>query len=132
MSEEEKSLGSKVYYVGQNKVEAISVVENTDLVGVLFENGRTEDFTTEQWAGVRSDEPYSDGEISIRKHEALMVRILKEMVKSRVTLGEHDWLLGQVSTSIGENYRKSIAKMYNVTNTEKVMLAQIDETLKAE
>ena len=123
---------NKVWYVGQKEVDQVSVTENYDLVGVLYKNGKTEDFTTEQWEGVRSETPYADGEISTRKHEALMVRILKQMVKSRVTILEQSWILEQVGSSIGENYVKSIAKIYGVANTNNIMLAQIDEVLKKE
>lgn len=135
MTEELKTIEdvlNPVYYVGQNEVEVVHVSENVDLVGVLYKNGRNEDFTNEQWVAVRSDAPYGDGDVSTRKHEQLMVRILKEMVASRVTLGEQGWILQQIESSIGENYRKSIAKVYNVTNTEKIMLAEIDIVLKSE
>lgn len=122
----------KTYYVGKSGVESIQVTENIDLVGVLYKNGKTEDFTVEQWEAVKSELPYEDGEVSNRKHEGLMVRILKQMVKSRVTIGEQDWILQRINQSIGENYRKSIAKVYGVSFPEKIMLAQIDEVLKAE
>ena len=125
----EETTINPVFYVGQSEVESIAVTEGIDLVGVLYKSGKSEDFTTEQWECVKSVVPYADGEISIKKHEALMVRILKLMVKSRVTLGEHDWILDQIHASVGENYRKSISVLYNVTNTEKIMLADIDHVL---
>lgn len=127
-----EELPTPQYYVGQDKVQAISVTDNVDLVGVMYESGRHEDFTTEQWENVKSEAPYGPGEVSTRKHEALMVRILKLMVKSRVTLGEQSWILERVNESIGSNYTKSISKLYNVTNPEKIFLYDIDQVLKSE
>lgn len=119
-----------IYYVGKEKVKKFVVAVNTDLVGVLYENGKNEDFTSEQWAGVRDEKPYEDGLIAVRKHEKMLQRILKEMVESRITIGDHSWVLEQISNIIGANYKKALAKVFKVDFPEKIMLFHIDETLK--
>ncbi len=120
----------ETYFVGSNKVKDYIVHENTDLVGVLFENGKSEDYTNEQWASIKSNEAYEDGMVSVRKHEKMMQRMIKEMVDSRVTLGEKSWILERIDESIHKNYIDSVAKAYSVPFVEKIMLAQINQTLK--
>lgn len=125
----EKKEAPKIY-VGQSEVDIVSVTEGTDLVGVLYKTGKNEDFTTEQWNDVKSDTPYPDGEIMLRKHQKLMVRILKLMVDARITMGEQEWLLEGVNRSIVENYQKSVAVLYNVPYKEKIFLYDIDQVLR--
>ena len=59
-----------------------------------------------------------------------MQRILQEMMDSRVTMLEFEWLLHQIGTSTTENYNRAVAKVFGVPYTEKIMLTQIHETLK--
>lgn len=120
----------KTLYIGKEKVKEYVVSEGTNLVGVLLENGKNEDYTNEQWANLKSEEPYEDGLISVRKHEKVMQRMIKEMVDSRVTLGERGWILERIDQSIHENYSKAVSKVFGVPFQEKIMLAQIDQTLK--
>jgi len=120
----------ETYYIGSNKVKDYIVHENINLVGVMLENGKSEDYTNEQWANLKSEEAYDDGMISIRKHEKIMVRMLKEMVESRVTLQEHEWILQRLGELIGGNYRNAIAKLFDIDDPTQIMLAQIDEILQ--
>lgn len=117
-------------FVGQSIVADISEVKEVDLVSVLYENGNSEDFTAEQWEAVKSDKPYSDGEISIRKFTGLMQRIIKEMVEARVTLKDHSFILERIGESIGMNYRQAIAKQFNKNKPEDIELFAIDAILK--
>jgi len=134
MSEETTSEEMKKVnlFVGSKQVSQFHVSEGTNLVGVLYENGQNEDFTAEQWEGVRSETAYDNGLISIRKYEKLIARIIREMTNARVDLKSQEWILERVSQSIGENYRQAIAKVFSVKKSEDIMLAQIDLTLKAE
>jgi protoporphyrinogen oxidase len=120
----------KDLYIGKEKVKDYIVHENTNLVGVLFENGKNEDYTNEQWANIKSEEPYEDGLIMIKKHEKMMQRMIKEMVDSRVTLGERGWILERVDESIHKNYSDAVSKAFGVPFPEKILLAQIDMVLK--
>jgi len=120
----------KTYYIGKDKVKNYVVAENINLVSVLYENGKSEDLTNEQWVEIRSEEEYESGLISIKKHSKLMQRILQEMMDSRVTMLEFEWLLHQIGTSTTENYNRAVAKVFGVPYTEKIMLTQIHETLK--
>ncbi len=120
----------KELYIGKEKVKDYIVHEGTNLVGVLFENGKSEDYTNEQWANIKSEEPYEDGLVSIKKHEKMMQRMIKEMVDSRVTLGERGWILERVDESIHKNYSDAVSKAFSVPFPEKIMLAQIDMVLK--
>lgn len=120
----------KELYIGKEKVKDYIVHEGTNLVGVLFENGKSEDYTNEQWTNLKSEEPYDNGLISLRKHEKLIQRIIKEMLDSRVTLGEHGWILERADEAIGKNYKEAISKVFGVKFPEKILLSQIDLTLK--
>ena len=119
------------YFIGSSKVKEFKITDGVDLVGVLFDNGKTQDLTVEQWEALKDTDSYPDGEVSIRKFEKLIVRLLKQMTKSRVTVGEQAWILETVSRTIGQNYEGAIAKLFTQTLTENVMLAQIDEVLKS-
>ena len=118
-------------FVGQSQVKEIAENKKVDLVGVLYENGKNEDFTVEQWEAVKSDKVYPDGEVPTRKFEALMVRIIKELVEARVTLKDHSFILERVGESIGLNYRKSIAKQFGKDKPEDITLIEIHEILKS-
>lgn len=122
----------KEIFVGQSLVKQVAENKEADLVGVLYENGKSEDFTVEQWEAVKSDEKYSDGEINVRKYEKLIQRILKEMVEARVSLLSHGFILQKVDATIGENYKKCLAKVFSKSKVEDLMLCEIDAILKAE
>ena len=121
---------SKKIYIGQDIVKEISENKEVDLVGVLYESGRNEDFTVEQWEAVKSDKAYPDGEVSIRKFESVIKRIIGDMVDVRATLKDHSFILERVGESIGTNYRTSIAKQFGKSKPEDIMLIEIDEILK--
>jgi len=120
----------KKQYVGNQEISNISRQDDLNLVGVLYANGKGEDFTVEQFESVVSDTTYENGLISVKKHEKLMQRILAEMVNARVDLTSHSWILQHIDEIIGERYREAIAKSFKVSHPNKIMLAQIDELLK--
>lgn len=122
----------KEIFIGQSLVKQVAENKETDLVGVLYESGKSEDFTVEQWEAVKSDKKYSDGEINIRKYEKLIQRILKEMVDARVSLLNHGFVLQKVDATIGMNYKKCLAKVFSKNKMEDLMLCEIDAILKAE
>jgi hypothetical protein len=125
MSDEKKQ------YVGDQEVKEVARQDDIDLVGVLYTNGKSEDFTIEQFENVVAVEPYENGLISTKKYEKLMQRILAEMVNARVDLTSHSWILQHIDEIIGERYREAIAKQFGVKHPNKIMLAQIDQVLKA-
>jgi len=118
------------YFIGKTKVKDCIVHENTDLVGVLLDNGKSEDYTNEQWVNIRSEKPYEDGLISMKKYEKTMQRMMKEMIDSRVTVGDIAFILGNLQSMVEKSYRDAIAKTFSQTFTEKIMLAQIQKTLE--
>lgn len=122
----------KKWFIGSKRVKEVAVHEGIDLVGIMYEDGSTEDFTTEQWTSIRSEEKYDDGLVTVRKHEQLMKRIVKELVDSRITIGEHDWVLQKVSESLGVNYREAISKLFQVKRPESIMLSQVHDVLTEE
>jgi len=121
----------KTLYIGQKEIENVSRNETVNLVGVLYKNGQNEDFTVEQYDNLVADDKYDDALVSIRKHEKMLKRMLKEMVDSRINIDDHSWVLEKLSTVIGDNYMKSIAKLYNISRPGLIMLADIDEVLKS-
>lgn len=120
----------KILFVGSREVSQIDVSPKYDSVAILYKDGFSEDFTKAQWEDVRSEEKYDDGEISVRKHEKLIKRIIKDMKECRVTLQEHEWIIQNVNSSIGESYRACLRKMFEVKEPEQIMLAHIDIILK--
>jgi hypothetical protein len=122
---------TKELFVGSKKVANFHVSTGTNLVGVLYENGQSEDFTAEQWEGVRSETAYDDGLVAINKYEGLIKRIIREMLESRVDIKSKDWILDRVDQTIVGNYQKAVAKCFGVPKREDITLYQIDATLKA-
>lgn len=124
MSEEQKKL-----YVGQKIVKQISEPEGLNLVGVLYEDGTNEDFTKAQWESVKSEESYPGQIVHRKKYNDAVKQIIEVLVDNRCTLGTFRSILEMVDETIGSNYRKSIAKTYNVEAPDEVMLGQIHEHL---
>jgi len=121
----------KKTFIGQNEVKEISENKQVDLVGVLYTNGQSQDFTVEQWEAVKSEKDYPESEVFVRKFSGLIVRIIGELVDGRVTVEDHNKILETVSSSIGINYKAALAKLFgNVNRPEEVMLLQIDQILK--
>ncbi len=120
----------KKFYVGKKEVQAINVANKYDMVGVLYNNGFNEDFTKAQWEDVRSEKPYEEGEIMIRKHDKLISRIIKDMMASRIKMSEQAFVLEKASASIVNNAELAIAKSLGVEHKDDLMLAQIDAILK--
>lgn len=124
-------MGDKQQFIGQREIDKFSKSEVADLVGVLYKDGTNEDFTKEQFDNVVSDEKYDAGLVATKKFEKMLQRIIKDMAESRVNLDEQAWVLEKLSTVIAEKYTESIAKLYNVSRTGKIMLADVDQVLKS-
>ncbi len=123
---------TKELYVGKNKVEDVNIVESVNLVSVLYENGKSEDFTAEQYDALISEAPYEDGEISMRKYTPLIKRIIEELVNARCDINSYNWVIDKVDSTIRENAKQAQAKKWGVLDISQVLLAEIHAELMRE
>ena len=127
MTKEKKE---EVIYVGSKKVANFKVADKTDLVGVLYEDNSSENYTTRQWESVKSDEKYDDGLVDTRKFTPLLKDILVLMLKENIRLIDKDFIINKLDASILENYSTMICKMFEVPEMSFISLGQIDANLK--
>ena len=118
-------------YIGENAIQEISEQRQVDLISVLYENGKNEDFTVEQFELLKSDKPYKDTEITDRKYKLLKQRIIGELVDARVKTGEFGFILQSIGTSLSRNIDTAIAKVFDKNIYEEIMLAEVDAVLKS-
>lgn len=164
-------------YVGQKEVEQVMIDTDANVVGVLFARppqpqppeGATPDpegpqefdnFTLIQWERVKSDAPYPNGEVTMRRYkEAIreirailssdmpLNKVYKEMfdvlMANRCDIISAGWIMEQVASIFQQTLREfgrrmedginaSVAKLYGVTDFRKVYLQQIHEYLMEE
>ncbi len=119
-------------WVGEKPVIGISVAEPADLVGVLYLDETDEDFTLRQWESVKSEYPYNDGEVTLRKYSAVIKEIIQLLMAERCDINSFHFPLQRVEFTIGENYRHSIAKLYGVDDVNHIHLSDIHAILTSE
>lgn len=119
-------------YIGKNKIQDINEIESVDLVSVLYENEKSEDFTIEQYDAVISEVPYADGEIVLRKYTSLIKEIIDKLVKARCDINSYNWVIDKVDSMIRENAKRAQAKKWGVLDISQIMLAQIHDELTRE
>lgn len=128
----EEETPTVLYWVGEKAVIAVSKTEEVDLVGVLYADDSNEDFTTGQWESVKSDTPYSNGDVPLRKYASAIKEIIKILMAERCDINSFHFPLQRVEATIGENYRLSIAKLYGVDAVEHIHLSDIHGILTNE
>lgn len=117
-------------YIGQSKV-----VEKKDKDGMVtysLTNGLKAEVTAEQWQSMVSDEPYDEGQISLRKWRSIIELIIKIMMDNNAQFKDVGWLLDRVSETVTENANLATAKLLKVDSKEFVSLKRIDEVLRSE
>ena len=123
----------KKIYIGSQLVKQYAIADKVgvDLVGVLYENDSSEDFTNAQFEAVKSDEKYDDSQVRQRKFNDLIKNILQGMLKNNIQMLDVEFILNLVDVSVRENYKTMISKMFDVKDPTFLSLAQIDRQLKA-
>lgn len=129
MAEENKDI-----YVGSSKVlQVINLNDNLVEVDLLDPQGVPPKlhFTKDQFESVKSDTPYSDGEISIRKWKRTIAKMLTVLLEDNLEMGDMGFVLGRLRDSLTMNADNAVAKKFNVKHQDKISLQMIDEVLKS-
>ena len=130
MSEETKVPAMDVY-IGKKRVQQQSRVEQLNMVSVKYDDNTTEDYSLRQFDAVKSDEPYDEGQVQIRKWKPLVKDILTGMLADSMNLGDKDFILGRVEESLVHNYEAAICKiMGDVEHVNFINLKDVDYILK--
>jgi hypothetical protein len=111
-----------VVYVGS---AVVVPVQNPDgLIEVVIE-GIAIKATQEQWDSMKSDVPYEDGLVMIRKWKPTIAKVLSVLTADNLTMNDKDFVMQRVDQSILENYRSATAKLFGVENQSDVSMQQI-------
>ena len=111
-----------VIYVGS---AVVVPVQNPDgLIEIVIE-GVTIKATQEQWDSMKSDKPYEDGLVMIRKWKPTIAKVLSVLTQDNLTMNDKDFVIQRVDQSILQNYRSAISKLFGVEGQEDVSMQQI-------
>jgi len=123
---------TETLYVGSELVEQTNIVEDINLASVLYESGRTEDFTIDQWEAVKSTEKYEGGEVALRKFGKAIEGIYTILLDEHADLNAHSWILDRVGEKVGVNYRDALAALFGEIDPRVIPLAKIEGVLEQE
>jgi hypothetical protein len=111
-----------VVYVGSAVV--VPVQNPNGLIEVVIE-GVTIKATQEQWDSMKSDVPYEDGLVMIRKWKPTIAKVLSVLTQDNLTMNDKDFVMQRVDQSILQNYRSAVSKLFGVEGQEDVSMQQI-------
>ena len=109
-------------YVGSAKVTPITLPSG--LISVTIEGVEIKS-TQEQFDSMKSDKPYEDGLVMIRKWKPTIAKVLSVLTADNLTMNDKDFVIQRVDQSILQNYRSAIAKLFGVEGQEDVSMQQI-------
>ena len=109
-------------YVGSAKVAPVTLPSG--LISVTIEGVEIK-ATQEQFDSMKSDKPYEDGLVMIRKWKPTITKILTILTSDNCEMQDKDFVIQRVDQSILENFRAASAKLFNVTDNGHVTFQQI-------
>jgi len=109
-------------YVGSAKVTPVTLPSG--LISVTIEGVEIKS-TQEQFDAMKSDTPYEDGLVMIRKWKPTIAKVLSVLTADNLTMNDKDFVMQRVDMSILENYRAATAKLFGVENQSDVSMQQI-------
>lgn len=118
-------------YVGSNEVAEVNSEEPNRFVAKLSD-GTTMTFTTDQWEAVKSEVPYEDGAISLRKWKKTIAQVVELFMEADMQMVDRPFVMERIDETIIQNARAAISKKLGIDNQEHLSLRQIDAILKVE
>ena len=109
-------------YVGTAKVTPVTLPSG--LISVTIEGVEIKS-TQEQFDSMKSDTPYEDGLVMIRKWKPTIAKVLSVLTQDNLTMNDKDFVIQRVDQSILQNYRSAISKLFGVEGQEDVSMQQI-------
>lgn len=113
-------------YVGSTKVTPVTLPNgliSVDLDGIELKA------TQEQFDAMKSDVPYEDGLVSIRKWRPTIAKIVAILVADNTEMQDKDFIMQRVDSTLLENFRAASAKLFGVEDNGKTTLQQIIDIL---
>lgn len=118
-------------YVGSNEVTEVAKEEDDRVVAKLSD-GTTMTFTADQWESVKSEVPYEDGTISLRKWKKTIAQVVELFMAGDMQMVDRAFVMERIDETIIQNARAAISKKLGIDNQEHLSLRQIDAILKAD
>lgn len=117
-------------YIGKQKIQHHFYDEVIEMVAVKLEDNTTHEFTQEQFDSVKSEDAYDDGLVVVRKWQPALHEILQVLLKNGMTMGEKDFILERLDTSIVNNYQTAVNKLFDVKHVSLISMKSVDVVLK--
>lgn len=123
MSEEEFT------YIGTQKV-VLADTPKEGWVKFTLEDKRSDLVTVEQFNSMKSDVPYDDGQVRVKKWVPVTAKMLKTLLEADMPMGDREFVMMQLEESIVLNYKKAVSKSFKRKDTEEIRFSQVHEVLQ--
>jgi hypothetical protein len=118
-------------YVGSSEVSGITYPDEGHVTAKLVD-GTTMTFNLDQWDAVKSETPYEDGSISMRKWKKTIAQVVELFLEADMQMVDRPFVMERIDETIIQNARAAISKKLGIDNQEHLSLRQIDDILKTE
>lgn len=130
---EQQTVAEPVVYVGSSKVLETVKLDSGNIRVTLFEPQGVPpvlDFTPEQYDSVKSETPYADAQISVRKWRLSVAKMIQILLEANMEMGDMQFVIGRLRDSLIANYGKAVAKKFGAVDEDRITLQQVDEVLQ--
>lgn len=119
-------------YVGSVKVNPVLLESGLTEVVIDAELDVRMKLTPEQFEAVKSDKPYPDGQVSSRKWNNTIAKLIAVMMQDNAELNDISFVLETTAKRIDGAFLALIAKKFEVNNKENITIKTIfDDIVKA-
>lgn len=119
----------KLIYVGSVVVTPVTLENGLIEVMLDPELNVTLKLTAEQLEAVKSDTPYPDGQVAVRKWNKTIAGIVTLLVQDNAELNDTPFILEHTANRISGAFSSLIAKKFEVDNKENVTIKTVFEDL---
>lgn len=120
-------------YIGQKRVKEHHIFEDSNLVAVKYDDNSKDEFSIRQFESVKDSQSYDDSHVPIRKWSPLVKSVLEQMLADGMSLGEKEFILERIDSSIGHNYETAICKLLgDVNHVNFINLKYVDAALRSD
>lgn len=121
----------KTYYVGQSKVVTADLPKE-GWVKYGLENGKSGFVTVEQFNNMKSETPYEEEMVRVRKWTPVTAKLLFVLLEADIPMGEVDFVVAQMKQSVLDAYAKATSKLYKRKDEDLVRYSQLHEVIKSD
>lgn len=121
-------------YIGSSKIASENILPSGLIeVTVLEPQGvpPISLFTVDQLEAVKSETPYSDGDISARKWKLTVAKVIEQFVHDNMELVDRSYVIGRIDEAIKTMYGKAVAQKFEVDNLERISLQTLFDLVQS-